>query len=153
MDDRDYQRFKRQMQTALSLHPSVTLLAFSLMPNHFHLLLRQTVPGAMSEFMRRLCTGYVMYFNKKYHRVGPLFQGKYKALRVLDNAHLMEVSRYIHLNPERAGLGWRQHQHSSVWAYTNTRQTTVPQMVDTEPILELFDVPSDYLRYLSEVRP
>lgn len=154
MDHHDYQRFKQQMRQCLDRELQITLLAFSLMPNHFHLLLSQSDDGAMSRFMKRLSTAYAMYFNKKYHRVGSLFQGKYKAARIVGAQHLMEISRYIHLNPERAGLGWRQHQHSSVASYVKPG-VGVPSLADPTPVLALFDVPGDYRRYLSKgkVRP
>ena len=60
------------------LHRRIKLLAFCLMPNHFHLLLRQQDELAMREFMKRLANAYVGYFNKKYKRVGSLFQGTYR---------------------------------------------------------------------------
>ena len=56
----------------------VSILAYTLLPNHFHLLLRQESPGGITEFMRKIGTGYTMYFNKKYVRIGQLFQGKLK---------------------------------------------------------------------------
>jgi len=144
------------MHQCLDREPGVNLLAFSLMPNHFHLLVSQADDTSMTNFMRRLGTAYVMYFNRKYQRVGPLFQGKYKAVRVIGPQQLMEVSRYIHLNPERAGLGWRQHQHSSVASYVSLGNTEAgDELVDPRPVLQLFDHPGDYKRYLSkgEVRP
>jgi putative transposase len=117
------------------------------MPNHFHLLIQQCEAGAMSRFIQRLTIGHVLYHNQKYRRVGPLFQGKYKAVRVIGPKHLMEVSRYIHLNPERAGLGWRQHQHSSLGTYLGSPNQN--DFVDPAAVLALFDVPGDYDRYLS----
>lgn len=75
------------------------LLAFCLMPNHFHLLIKQKGKGVMANFMRSLATRYSMYFNKKYSRVGPLFQGIYKAVMITNNNHLLHLTRYIHLNP------------------------------------------------------
>jgi putative transposase len=153
VDHHDYQRFKQQMRQALDREPSVTLLAYSLMPNHIHILLRQSEAEAMGRWFQRLITGYVVYFNKRHERIGPLFQGKYKATRVVGPGHLMEESRYIHVNPERAGLGWRQHQHSSLQAYLEPE--TADGFVDTWPVLQLFDMPNDYMAYLSKakVRP
>ncbi len=153
LDHHDHQRFKLQMHQALEREPSVTLLAFCLMPNHFHVLLSQTETGAMGRWFQRLITGYVIYFNQRHLRIGPLFQGKYKASRVAGAAHLMEESRYIHRNPERAGLGWRQHQHSSLQVYL--QPDSASSFVDPRPVLQLFDTPCDYLEYLSraKVRP
>ena len=77
----------------------VKILAFCLMPNHLHLLLQPCVENGISKFMQKLNTGYTMYFNKKYERVGSLFQGTYKSVRITNDAHLIHIPYYIHLNP------------------------------------------------------
>ena len=77
----------------------VDVLAFCLMPNHYHLLVKQVDEGGITDFMRKVGTGYTNYFNKKRDRVGSLFQGKFKARHVTDNAHLLYLPLYIHLNP------------------------------------------------------
>jgi REP element-mobilizing transposase RayT len=147
MDGYDYRRFMIQLRKLLENHSSVTLLAFCLMPNHFHLMLHQAEKGGMSSLMQSLGAGYTRYFNARYHRVGPLLQGKYKARIVIGDKDIMDTSAYIHLNPERAGLGWRQHDYSSVRAYI----TPAPAdgFLDPWPVLQLFDYPSDYSRFLS----
>lgn len=76
----------------------VEILAFVLMPNHFHLLLRQVKDNGIVRFMQKL-GGYTMYFNKKYERVGPLFQGRYKAVLVEEESHFIHLPFYIHCNP------------------------------------------------------
>lgn len=78
---------------------NIDLLAFCLMPNHFHLLIKQRSERAIEGFMRSLGTRYVMYFNKRYDRVGHLFQGIYKAALVDSDEQLVHLSRYIHKNP------------------------------------------------------
>ena len=77
----------------------VEILAFCLMPNHFHLLLRQKIDGGVSLFMQKLGTGYSMYFNQKYKRVGSLFQGRFKAVDIKNESHFIHIPYYIHLNP------------------------------------------------------
>ena len=77
--------------------------AWVLMPNHFHLLLR-TGSSSISDLMQRLLTGYAGWFNKKYKHHGPLFQNRYKSFLCQENPYLLELVRYIHLNPLRAGL-------------------------------------------------
>ena len=79
--------------------PLVDLVCYCLMPNHFHLILRQVENRGISKFMQKLCTAYTMYFNKKYKRTGVLFQGPYKAKRIDGDQYLLQLSRYIHLNP------------------------------------------------------
>jgi len=77
----------------------VEILAFCLMGNHFHLLLRQVVENGITEFMRKMGTGYTNYFNKKNERNGSLFQGKFKSVHIEKDAHLMYLPIYIHFNP------------------------------------------------------
>lgn len=77
----------------------VEILAFALMPNHFHLLLRQKREDGIVKFMQKIGTGYAMYFNKKYDRVGSLFQGRFKAVLVKQDAHFIHLPYYIHTNP------------------------------------------------------
>jgi putative transposase len=77
----------------------VNILAFALMPNHFHLLLQQNEEGGISKFMQKLGTGYTMFFNEKNSRTGGLFQGKFKAVHVTNDVQLRYVTHYIHLNP------------------------------------------------------
>lgn len=87
-----------------NLHREVELVAYCLMPNHFHLLIKQLTRNGMTKLMRSLSTTYTMYFNKKYQRVGSLFQGKYKAALINQDSYLLHLSRYVHLNPITAGL-------------------------------------------------
>ncbi|MBI5912959.1 transposase [Candidatus Azambacteria bacterium] len=77
----------------------VHILAFTLMPNHFHLLLMQKRENGISEFLRKLSGGYTMYFNQKYERSGVLFQGRFKAALVERDAHFIHLPYYIHANP------------------------------------------------------
>jgi putative transposase len=77
----------------------VEILVFTLMPNHFHLLLRQKKEKGIVKFMQKLGTGYTNYFNKKYERVGGLFQGRFKAALVNKEAHFIHLPYYIHTNP------------------------------------------------------
>ena len=77
----------------------VEVLAFCLMPNHYHLLLRQTKDKGITNFMHKLGTGYTMSFNKKYKRVGSLFQGTFNAVLIDKENHFLNLPYYIHLNP------------------------------------------------------
>lgn len=69
------------------------------MPNHFHLLLRQIQDKGITIFLSKVTNSYTKYFNTRHKRVGPLFQGTFKAVRIEDDEQLVHVSRYIHLNP------------------------------------------------------
>lgn len=75
------------------------IICLCLMSNHFHLLLKQTVSDGVSKFISNFTNSYTRYFNTKNTRFGPIFQGKFKAVRIESNEQLLHVSRYIHLNP------------------------------------------------------
>lgn len=77
----------------------VEILTFCLMPNHYHLMVRQETETGITNFMRKLGTGYTNYFNLKYQRVGPLFQGKFKSVLLEKENHFIHLPHYIHLNP------------------------------------------------------
>lgn len=100
--DADRDHFLHRMGEIL-LDTGTTCFAWSLMPNHFHLLLRTgNVP--VSTVMRRLLTGYAVWFNRSRSRVGHLFQNRFKSILCQEDSYLLELVRYIHLNPLRAGL-------------------------------------------------
>src|SRR5438094_713652 len=69
----------------------VEIIAFCLMPNHFHLLLKQVKEGGITEFMSKLSNSYTKYFNTKYYRIGPLLQGEFKAVRVETDEQLIHL--------------------------------------------------------------
>lgn len=79
--------------------PLAEIISFCLMPNHFHILIKQIVEKGITNLLSKLTNSYTKYFNIRTHRVGPLFQGTFKAVRIEDDEQLLHVSRYIHLNP------------------------------------------------------
>lgn len=83
---------------------SFDLICYCLMPNHFHLLIKQNSDTSVTKLISKVCTGYSKYFNKKYDRVGSLFQDQFKAVRIEDNEQLLWASIYIHQNPIKAEL-------------------------------------------------
>src|SRR3989338_199846 len=76
----------------------VDIFAYTLMPNHFHLVIRQKVDGGISTFMKKLATAYSMYFNLKYDHSGVLFQGRFKSRHVGNEAYFRYIFSYVHLN-------------------------------------------------------
>ena len=97
----------------------VKIHCFCLMPNHYHLLLEQVRDGGIIQFMKKIGTGYSMYFNEKYDRVGPLFQGRFKAIFIEEESYLTHLSRYIHLNPaELIESHWKETGIKN-WQRTN----------------------------------
>lgn len=102
IDNDDYADFLSRLEKKLDQTGS-TCYAFSLLPNHFHLLiLRGHRP--LAELMRRLLTGYAVHFNRKHKRAGHLFQNRYKAILCEMDSYFLELVAYIHLNPLRAGV-------------------------------------------------
>jgi len=105
----------------LNLSRELDLLAFTLMPNHFHLLVKQRTKDGITKFMQRLLTGYVMYFNKKYKRIGALFQNIFKAVIIENDNYLLHLSRYIHLNPSTTSSNINFIDFSSYPYYLNKK--------------------------------
>mgnify|MGYP001612174729 CR=1 FL=1 len=92
-------RFRKVLTGSYQRKSIVDVMAFCLMPNHYHLLLRQSADNGITEFMRKLGDGYVKYFNLKHERVGPLFQGKFKSVLIDNDSQFLYIPHYIHLNP------------------------------------------------------
>ncbi|MEK7142653.1 MAG: transposase [Patescibacteria group bacterium] len=82
----------------------VEIIAYCLMPNHFHLLLRQEVDNGISKYLSNLTNSYTRYYNLRLKRIGPIVQGKFKAVQIINDEQLLHLSRYIHLNPYSAGV-------------------------------------------------
>lgn len=118
----------------------INLLSYCLMPNHFHLLIKQKDVNDISNFMKCLLTNYSMYFNRKYDRSGVLFQGRYKAVNVNNSNYLLRLSRYIHANPAVL-LGTvpskrlQEYDYSSYQEYLGIRNT---KWIKSEIILDIF---------------
>ncbi len=101
-DDADRDNFIERFKSIIK-DGAAFCFAWSLMPNHVHLLLK-TGNTSISTIMRRLLTGYAVYFNHKHDRAGHLFQNRYKSILCQEDTYLLELVRYIHLNPLRAGI-------------------------------------------------
>lgn len=128
----------------------VELLCYCLMPNHFHLLLKQNSSSGITKFMRRIANAYVKYFNKKYDRVGSLFQGKFKAVLIETEPYLLHLSRYIHLNPSELEVGpLDTYPYSSYPEYLGSRVTP---WVKSQLILDYFSTKTPNLSYHSFIK-
>lgn len=122
------------------LYKRIKLLAYCLMSNHFHLMLKQLDETAMTELMRRLANAYVKYFNKKYKRIGPLFQGRYQAILIDKESYFLHLTRYIHRNPleilkKSTPEELIKYSYSSYPDYLGKRQTP---WIHKKEILEYF---------------
>ena len=121
----------------------ITINAFCLMPNHFHLLLYQGEDeSSLSRSMQSLATTYSMYFNKKYNKRGSIFESVFKASPILNERYLQHVTRYIHLNPK----DFKNWRYSSYPDYIEKQS----HWLDTEPILKLFDNVKEYKEFIDD---
>jgi REP element-mobilizing transposase RayT len=102
MDQDDMEELHRRILKNLNRFDA-DCLAWAFMPNHFHLLFHSQ-SGNLADFMRCLMSGYSIYFNRKYERSGHLFQNRYKSSVIDTGRYLLELIRYIHLNPVRSGI-------------------------------------------------
>jgi putative transposase len=136
---------KRQLYTPVG--KEVELLAYCLMPNHFHLLFYQLDKDGITKLMRRVITGYVMYYNAKHKRVGALFQGKYKASLVNADDYLSHISRYIHLNPR----DYKSWPYSSLGYYKGNKDSG---WLHKDKVLSIFNNDNfKYLEFLQDYQP
>ena len=141
---------KDRMLKALRMnnfYDELSLPAFALMPNHFHLLIWQVSETVIDQFMNSLATRYSMYFNRKYKRVGPLYQGVYKAVLVESDEQLLHLTRYIHRNPltlQGVALQRLTEYPTSYAEYQGVRKTS---WVHTQDILKFFSATNPSLSY------
>jgi len=97
------------------LNRYVELTAFCLMPNHYHLIIKELYAGGIAAYMQRLGNGYTKYFNTRYETTGSIFQGAYQARHIADNNYLLYLSAYIHRNP-RELKRWRGKEFGYPWS-------------------------------------
>lgn len=130
----------------------VEILCFCLMPNHFHLLLKQVEENGISKYLSNIQNSYTRYFNTKNERVGPLFLGQFKAVRIQTDEQLLHVSRYIHLNPVTSYVvkdfkKLQDYLWSSLKEYLDMSNF---KFCSREPILTFFNRNSDYKKFLED---
>jgi len=159
LDDRDGDFFLSRLKQNLSRW-EIRCIAWALMPNHFHLLIR-CPKGNLASLMQCFLTGYSLYFNKRYQRVGHLFQNRYKSEVLSREGHFRELVRYIHLNPIRAGI-CPSMKELSRYSWTGHRGIVSERengWQDLETVREMFQSPhrswrQEYLEFLEAgIRP
>jgi putative transposase len=127
----------------------VELLAYCLMPNHIHMFLYQHDRDAIQQFMRSLFTSYSMYFNRKYNRVGGLFQDRYKAVPIHDDSYFTHISRYIHLNPLDIKRDYKTYPYSSLQGWIGKDK---PSWLRPDRAMTEFLSANEYLYFLADYR-
>ena len=128
---------------------TVSLLSFALMPNHFHLLVREEQEGGIPLYLQKIENAYTRYYNIRHDRRGHLYQGPFRARHIDDNDQLLYVSAYIHRNP-RELREWKGKESSYPWSsypdyVTHNRW---PDLLDRELILGQFDKKNSYEAWL-----
>lgn len=127
----------------------VDIMVFCLMPNHLHFLLKQKVKDGISKFMSNLTNSYTRYYNIRRKRIGPIFQGKFKAVQVISDEQFEHLSRYIHLNPYSAGIVQNfddllKYPYSSLPEYLGHQEG----FSDTKIIMDMFNDPVAYQEFV-----
>jgi putative transposase len=126
----------------------VEIICYCFMPNHFHIALKQLEDGGIFEFISKVSNSYTKYYNTKYHRVGPLFQGEFKAVFVESDEQLLHLTRYIHLNPLSNFLvnDLSDWHWSSYFEYTKNQ----PGICSKEEVLNFFPNPILYEKLIMD---
>ena len=133
--DRDYRTYLRLLREAKGRF-GCRVFAYALMTNHVHLMLQTDAAHPIAQIMQFLNTAYTVHINRRYQRVGHLFQGRYRSVLVEKDAYALELSRYIHLNPVRAGLCGRPEDYA--WSsYRVYLGTAAGDVVDAEELLAM----------------
>lgn len=127
----------------------VELTSFCLMPNHFHLIVKEVEENGMARYMQRVLNSYTKYYNTKYNKSGHLFQGPYKAVHVKDNNQLLHLSSYVHRNP-RELKEWFNKENSYEWSsymdFINTNR--FEKLLVFEIIQEQFKDTNEYDQFV-----
>lgn len=121
----------------------IQLIAYCLMKNHYHLMLYQKNIDDVQKFMRCINTSYSRYFNLRHKRSGPLFESKFKAVRIDQEAYYQHITRYIHLNPRY----WQKYYNSSLKFY---REGDEPGWLTSIPILSMFSSREKYMEFVAD---
>ena len=117
----------------------VELIAYSLLPDHFHLLANQKLPGTLEKLIRSLCTRYAIYYNKKYQRSGSLFIGPYKSVQIKDVSQLLHLTRYFHHESFKEKGDLKNLNNDSYSSYEDYLGITSNPWVKPQVVLTYFD--------------
>jgi REP element-mobilizing transposase RayT len=146
LDDSDYQAYLQRLSSYRKRYEYV-LHAYCLMPNHVHLLLESS-HQPLAKVMQGLQQSYSQYFNSRHRKVGHVFQGRYKAIVCQKDEYLLELVRYIHLNPVRSGLvkAPASYRYSGHLAYAEGKAS---EIIDPRPVLGLLGGSSRYREFVN----
>ena len=129
----------------------VEIISFCIMPNHFHLMLKQLKEGGISKFISNLTNSYTKYFNTKHERVGPLFEGIFKAVIVETDEQLIHLSRYIHLNPVSSFIIQEKDLENYPWSsLPEYLGKSEENFCKKETVMDLFKNIKDYKKFIMD---
>ncbi len=126
----------------------VDIISFVFMPNHFHLLLKQTTDNGIAKYLGLFTNSYTRYFNTRLHRPGPVFQGVFKAVHIDNNAQLLHLSRYIHLNPYVSGIVSKADLLTYLWSSLPHYLAEIKDFVEPSVILFQFKGLTGYREFV-----
>lgn len=127
----------------------IEIVAFCLMPNHFHLLLKQVEKNGIITSLGNLQNSYAKYFNLKYHRIGPVFQSRFKSVLIKNDPQLLHISRYIHLNPYSSKIiKKKQKLISYPWSSLPQYLGIATGFCNPQIILDQFKNPYEYQKFV-----
>lgn len=128
---------------------NIAVIAYCLMPNHYHLLVRQDGEFAAGLLPQRIFNGYSKWYNHRYNHFGTIFQGDYQVVLITDQNHLLHLCRYIHANPVKDGI----IRDVADWEYSNYPEWVGlrdGKLVDRAFIQEHFATTAEYQRFVTE---
>ena len=133
----------------ISKNRTVELVAFCIMPNHFHLIVKELEEGGIADYMQRVLTAYSKYYNVKYEKSGHVFQGPYRVVHIENDRQMLYLSAYVHRNP-RELKGWLGREGSYPWSsYTDfVERNRWSKLLMPDIILGSFKGPEKYKKYL-----
>jgi REP-associated tyrosine transposase len=147
LSDRDYQAYMERLARYRKKY-GYGLYAYCLMPNHVHLLLESS-DRPLAKLMQGLQQSYSQYYNRKHHKTGHVFEGRYQAIICQKDEYLLELIRYIHLNPVRAGMvkSAEAHRYSGHHACLHGKAT---ETIDPGKVLAILGGKAAYRRFVSD---
>lgn len=148
-DEQDFRVYLRILEDTIIYYSYLNyqILTYCLMSNHVHLLIK-TDSEPLKRFMARLNSMYTKYFNKKYGYIGHLFQSKYFSEIIKDDAHLLQVSKYVHLNPVKAKIVEEPDQYK--WSsYLMITGKIKPELVNIDIVLDYFKYDNRFESYMN----
>jgi len=146
-DDEDREVFLSRLKIEKEKKP-YQIYSFCLMSNHIHILINE-LENSIGKIFQKILGSYVYWYNRKYERIGNLFQDRFKSEIINNDSHLLSAIRYIHQNPVKAGIvkSVEEYGWSSYSAYINDKRS----FVETDLILSILNGKEEYIKFMEEM--